>query len=355
MEAYIRGTGNISPQHSWDKDAFPAKAVMHEGHRLKCIEPDYKEFIQTIQMRRMSRTLKMGVAAAGKCLRDAGIEKPDAIIMGTGLGMIADTEKFLRAIIDNGETLLTPTSFIQSTHNTIGANIAVMLKCNKYNLTYVNDYNSFENALLDSLIRLAEDPSEKILLAGIDEMTDSYFRITENAGWWKKDIQSNLELFHDEGPGSVAGEGASFFLLSGEKHPQNYARFAGVKTFYKPSSIEETHTFITDFLNESGLETAQPDLIISGMNGDSENDAVYQVLKNNIYKDVPFATYKHLCGEYYTASSFAAWLGANMLRTQTWPEEIVIKGARITAPLKNILIHNQQKNTKHGLILLKAC
>ena len=168
MEAYIRGIGNISPQHSWDNSQLLSDIVSYDGNRLKCIEPDYKEYIKPIQMRRMSRTLKMGVSAAGKCLRDAGVEVPDAIIVGTGLGMIADTEKFLRSIIDNKETLLTPTSFIQSTHNTIGAHIAVMLKCNKYNLTYVNDFLSFENALLDTMIRLLEDPAEKILLACIE-------------------------------------------------------------------------------------------------------------------------------------------------------------------------------------------
>ncbi len=136
----------------------------------------------------MSRTLKMGVAAAGKCLRDAGVEVPDAIIAGTGLGMMQDTEKFLTSILDNDEKFLTPTSFIQSTHNTVGAHIAVMLKCNNYNLTYVNENLSFESALLDSMIRIEENPDEKILLSGIDELTDAYFTITENAGFWKKGV-----------------------------------------------------------------------------------------------------------------------------------------------------------------------
>ncbi|HSG67406.1 MAG TPA: beta-ketoacyl synthase chain length factor [Bacteroidales bacterium] len=355
MEAYIRGIGNISPQQSWDTEVFPAAVVEYEGNRLICLEPNYKEYIQPIQMRRMSRTLKMGVAAAGKCLHDAGVEMPDAIIVGTGLGMIADTEKFLRAIIDNGETLLTPTSFIQSTHNTIGAHIAVMLKCNKYNLTYVNDYLSFENALLDSLIRLLENPEEKVLLAGIDEMTDAYFNITQNAGWWKKDINRNLDLYEKEGRGSIAGEGASFFLLSGQPHPDNYARFAGVKTFYRPISMEESTNFIENFLHENKLAINDVDMVIGGMNGDEENDSVYLSSKERLFKNVPYARYKHLSGDYYTASSFAAWLGANILKKQAWPEGIFIKGNEPQLPIRNILIHNQHNNTKHGLILLKAC
>jgi 3-oxoacyl-(acyl-carrier-protein) synthase len=355
MEAYIRGIGNISPQHSWDNTLFPADIVRHEGNRLKCIEPDYKEFIQPMKMRRMGRMLKMGIAAASKCLHDAGVEVPDAIITGTGLGMFGDTEKFLRGIIDNSETLLTPTPFIQSTHNTVGAHIAVILKCNKYNLTYVNDYLSFESSLLDSMIRLEEDPAEKILLAGIDEMTDTYFIITQNAGWWKNDIDSNLSLLDHKNSGSIAGEGASFFVVTKEKHPDNYARFAGVKTFYKPISEEETDLFILDFLAENGLCPEDMDMVMSGLNGNPESDKEYYRVQNGLFKNKPFAYYKHLCGEYYTASSFASWLGAKILKEQDWPKEIFLNNIEPTKPIKNILIYNQHDNTNHGLILLTAC
>lgn len=355
MEAYIRGIGNISPQQSWDASPFPFDMISYEGNRLKCIEPDYKEFIKPMQMRRMSRTLKMGVSAAGKCLLDAKVEVPDAIIVGTGLGMIADTEKFLRSIIDNNESLLTPTSFIQSTHNTVGAHIAVMLKCNKYNLTYVNDYLSFENALLDTLVRLLEDPSEKILLAGIDEMTDTYYKITDNAGWWKKGIENNLKLFDHGGPGRIAGEGASFFMVSGEKHPNNYARFAGVKTFYKPKNNEEIDQFIFNFLRDNGLQTTDLGLVISGLNGDVDHDKNYLRLQNGLFSDIPIAAYKHLCGEYHTASSFAAWLGAKILKEQVCPDTIIRGTLSPGKAIDNILIYNQYNNTQHGLILLSAC
>ena len=355
MEAYIRGIGNISPQNSWDNAVFPGEMVLYEGNRLKCIEPDYKEFIKPIQMRRMSRTLKMGVSAAGRCLRDAGIEAPDAIIVGTGLGMMQDTEKFLNAILDNDEKFLTPTSFIQSTHNTVGAHIAVMLKCNKYNLTYVHENISFEEALLDSLMRIKEEPSEKILLAGIDELTDEYFTITDNAGFWKKDIEGNSELLKHSSSGSIAGEGAIFFVVSGEEHPGNYARFAGVDTFYKPLSDDETESFIREFISSRGLEFQDIDLLITGMNGDNEGDNVYRRIQEKMFSGTPTAYYKHLYGEYYTSSAFASWLGAMIIKIGSYPESIIINGLRPEGAVNNILIYNQTNNTNHALTLLSAC
>lgn len=355
MKAYIRGIGNISPQHSWGEPALSGEIVSYEGNRLKCIEPNYKEFINPVKMRRMSRILKMGVSAAGKCLQDAELENPDAIILGTGLGMLGDTEKFLNAILDNGEKFLTPTSFIQSTHNTVGAHIAVMLKCNNYNLTYVNDSLSFEGALLDSMMRISDNPNEKILLAGIDETTDAYFVITKNAGFWKDDISGNLSMLEYNTPGSIAGEGASFFVVSGEEHPDNYAKFSGVSSFYKPESDKELEDFIKGFLSEKGLEIKDIDLVITGKNGDSRWDGVYDRLEQGLFSESPLATYKHLCGEYYTSSAFASWLAAGILKTQHCPEGIMLQNQKAEKPFQNILIYNQLRNTNHGLILLSAC
>ena len=133
MNVYIRGTGNISPQDTFEQGKFPEEIRTFDTPYLYAVEPDYKSYIKPILLRRMSRMLKMGVVAANYALREANVEKPDAIITATGLGMLEDTEKFLGSMIDNGERLLNPTAFIQSTHNTVGAHIAVMLNCHTAN------------------------------------------------------------------------------------------------------------------------------------------------------------------------------------------------------------------------------
>lgn len=56
------------------------------------------------------------------------VGKVDAIITATGLGCLADTEKFMNALMDNREQMLNPTAFIQSTFNTVGAQLALLLK-----------------------------------------------------------------------------------------------------------------------------------------------------------------------------------------------------------------------------------
>lgn len=64
----------------------------------------------------------MSSVASKYALQEAGIENPDAIIVGTGMGCSQDSEKFLKNVIDNNEEFLTPTFFIQSTQYGFGTN-----------------------------------------------------------------------------------------------------------------------------------------------------------------------------------------------------------------------------------------
>lgn len=355
MEAYIRGIGNISPQQTFDNAAFLEEIREYHTARLQSVDPDYKQFIQPNQLRRMSRLLKMGVTAAGICLKDAGVEKPDAIITGTGLGMMEETEKFLNGILDNGEKLLNPTAFIQSTHNTVGASIAVMLDCNNYNLTYVHGPLSLENALLDSLMWLEEEPSNKVLLGGVEEITQNHFTVTDSMGFWKKGEVSNLSLLNNKTPGTIAGEGASFFLLSRELSSQNYARISGLATRFNPGHKPQATSFIEEFLSSKKLNPTDIDLVILGLNSDPENDAIYDPVRNYFGGNTAQAWYKHLCGEHYLASSFALWLGAKIMKSGQVPEVTFLDESPKPAQLKNILICNHYKNLHHSLILLSSC
>jgi 3-oxoacyl-[acyl-carrier-protein] synthase II len=352
MEAFIRGIGCISPQKTYDNSVFLNTIKPLESPFARCEEPNYKEFIQPMQLRRMGRILKMGVTAAGICLKEAGVEVPDAIITGTGLGLVQDTEKFLTSILENDEKFLTPTSFIQSTHNTVGAHIAVMLKCNHYNFTYVHSSISFESALLDSLMQLVENPEKNILLGGLDEMTEMYFRITHKAGMWEKySTQSKISgtSVHEK---VITGEGATYFLLTRKQHPDNYARFADTFNFFKPSSIQAIEKQIQHFLERNRLMLEEIDLVIFGQQ-DQHGDSIFTDLRSGFFMDNSQGWYKHLCGEYYTSSAFAAWMGANIIKRQFVPNEVMLTKLP-NRPIKNILIYNHFRNIHHSMILLTA-
>lgn len=351
MEAYIKGMGIVSPQHTFDREDFLSEAAEYNTRSLRCIEPSYKDFLNPTLARRMGRIIKMSIAASSVCFKDSGVAIPDAIITGTALGCLEDTEKFLLAIIENDEQFLTPTSFVQSTHNTVSAQIALQLKCMNYNFTYVHRGFSFESSVLDGLMTIAEGNGKNILVGGHDEMTDKYFRVCDRVGYWKKEAVPTMELINSKTSGSIAGEGAAFFMLSAEKSESDYAKLRSVKMIYKPENQKEIEERIGEMLADKGLKPEDIDVVMYGINGDVRYDGIYNQLKDNYFKNSTAAYFKHLCGEYQTSGSFAMWAAAKILKAQAIPDALLI-GENKHKLIKNVLIYNSFMGTDHAAFLL---
>ncbi|WP_439556972.1 beta-ketoacyl synthase chain length factor, partial [Dyadobacter sp.] len=149
---YISAASTISHQPTLGNAGFSG-SINALATDSSLITPDFKSFIDAALLRRMSKILRMSVACAKDCLAQSHIEQPDAIIVGTGLGCLQDTEKFLSTSL-TVEGLLPPTSFIQSTHNTMAGQISLSISNHGYNMTHTQNTLSFEHALLDAMMLL---------------------------------------------------------------------------------------------------------------------------------------------------------------------------------------------------------
>lgn len=348
---YIRATAGISPQLSFEHLLEEPK--VYNGNRLACVEPDYSSLIDAKMIRRMSRIIKMGVASALECLKVAEIEMPGAIITGTAYGCLADTENFLSKMVTNKEELLTPTSFIQSTHNTVGAQIALLLKCHHYNNTFVHRGFSFESALFDAISLLKEQEANTALVGGVDELTDTSYKLLSRFGLFKRQINNSALLYADKTKGTLAGEGAAFFLLSEQPSGKDYAMLKGMTTIFRPQDADEVERHIRKFLSAQQVQMEDVDLILTGRNGNVGEDLIYDRLKKTIFKNMPCARFKHLCGEYPTASAFALWLAANSIRAGKIPD-CTMPTEKVRNP-GYVLIYNHYQNIHHSVYLLSAC
>jgi 3-oxoacyl-[acyl-carrier-protein] synthase II len=353
MKIYIRSAAAITAQKTFGDVPFLTDLVQHEGSRLHAIEPDYKEFVDPKQARRMSRIIKMGVASALQCLKEAQVTMPGAIITGTALGCQEDTISFLTRIIEMDEEMLPPTAFIQSTHNTVAAQIALTLKCHHYNNTFVHKGISFESALLDATMLLKEGDADNILVGGTEEMTDTAFKILTRLGLYKRGPLSNLDLIKTKSNGTIGSEGAVFCLLTDKASANNMAELVATKTFYRPKNINDIELNINKLLASTSTKIADIDLVITGKNGDLKNDSVYDNLNASIFANSSLANFKHLTGEFATASSFALWLAANIIKRGEVPAIIMENGIKNKSP-KKILIYNHYQNIYHSLMLVSA-
>jgi len=349
--AWINGIGIICAQDT-SGPGFLSEIKENTTDFLSVINPDYKQFINPIAGRRMSRLIKMGITSARMALLDAQCEMPDAIITGTGLGSVEDTEKLL-AEITADQNILNPTPFIQSTYNTISSQVAINLKCNNYNSTYVHRAFSFESALQDGLMQIEDGSAENILAGGIDEMTLIHLNIIRRLKHWKTEPVSNLALLEYNTPGALAGEGAAFFVAGSERNQNTYCAIRRVRTLYKPESIVACTDWINNTLQDAGILPGNIDLVILGYNGDREFDDIYNTVYSELFPGKPAAWFKHLSGEYYTAMGVALWLGANILKRQVIPAGVRFNDIAVSS-IRNIVIYNQYRNEGHSLILLSS-
>jgi 3-oxoacyl-[acyl-carrier-protein] synthase II len=355
MNAFIKSAAVISPQNTFGVTHLPGDIISYAGvYFLKCIEPVYKDYIDPMIARRMSRIVKMSLCSALKCMQDAKVEIPDAIITGTGLGCLEDTDKFLSSIFINEEKLLNPTPFIQSTHNTVASSIALAIKCHNYNSTYTHRGFSFESAIQDAMLQLEENPQAFILAGGFDELTVNSYNIAQRLALWKNHPVSNLNLKEYNSRGNLPGEGTAFFMLSGISETNDLAWLKAVDTFFKPVNHMDILDHFDQILLKNGLKSDDVDLIILGVNGNLKEDNIYYQLIKQRLKNHSVGYFKHLCGEYGTSASFALWLAAMILKNQMVPDYIMLNNKK-PEKLNNIIIYNHMHGINHVLYLITQC
>lgn len=351
MALYINGIGCISPQHTFDNTVFLPEVKEYATNRLACVDADYSKFFDAGSIRRMGRLMKYGTAAGLIALRDAAIETPGAISTGTALGLPEVSQKFLRSLIEVEETIVSPTTFIQSTHNTVSSNIALVCKCFSHNNTFSHKGFSFESALTDAQLLVLEN-MDNILVGAYDEVSDYKYAAMKKTNELRSEPCSNLDIYGEKNTGIIAGEGAAFFVLAKEKNANTYGTFVGNKTLYKPESSEELRNYILSFLEENNSSLGEVDIVISGISGAKDVDDTRIELNKSLFTTQTILAYKHLCGEYMTSSAFAFWLASKVMKTQQIPDAVILEN-RKRAP-KTILLYNSHKHN-HSLMLFRAC
>ena len=318
---------------------------MNASYR-KVIDPEYKQYLNPTASRRFGRLIKMSLVAAQKSIAMADGVMPEAIITGTGLGCLEDTEKFLAALIENNESMLSPTAFIQSTHNTISGQIAMMITCYYPNYTYSNRYFSFESSLLDGILMLQDNSCRHVLVNAADEVISATHAILTRMKLWDR---SECIAKNPAFPVTI-GEGAFSMMISSEKKKTSLAAVKAFSLLYllpEGTTIEEQ---FERFLKNASLNPSDIEVIILGMNGDEASDAYY-IPVQKLFTHSTQLVYKHLFGESFTASSFAYWLGAQIIRHKKIEASCIFSDKGHRAP-KHVLIYNQFRGKYHSFSLL---
>lgn len=143
---------------------------------------DIRKYVKPLEVRRMGKIMKSSLLSSLVALQRAGIEVPDSIITGTAYGCLENSERLMEQIKEEGEGMLKPTFFMQSTHNTIGSNIAIKTHCHGYNVTYTQESHSLEWAIRDAELLLRSGKVKNVLVGCHDESTPLFNTLLEKGG-----------------------------------------------------------------------------------------------------------------------------------------------------------------------------
>lgn len=337
---YVQAAEQISIQQPLSEQWMEEPLYYHDI-LVKAIDPSFKDYLSPGEVRRMGGLMKRALVTALKVLKDTGIEHPDAIITGTSIGSLDYTEKFLEAMVENGEETLSPTYFMQSTHNTVGATLGIYTKTHKYNTTYSHGGFSFDLALLDAWMQMQLGEISTALVGGHDEMVESYFKLLQKAGYVGVEGMD------------PCGEIAMSMMLNRRESSEDLCELAGISIF-QLSSEAMLKTSLDKMLDEAGMTMDDISAVMTGINGNSVNDEPYQKCFGLFSQDIPFLHYKHLFGENYTSSALGAYVAASCLKKGLLPSFLFDdpRQASSLAP-KAILLLNQMNGKEFSFILLK--
>lgn len=349
---YLQAVSQISLQEPLCEKWFNTPEVPVQPYN-EAREPDYQAFFAPMVARRMGKLLKRAVATALDLQKRTDMTNLDGIVMGTGLGCISNTERFMNDMLDNDEENMSPTFFMQSTHNTIASQIALFLKCHGYNNTYSQRGISFESALFDAFLQMKLGELHKVLVGGHDEMTPAYFEMLGKVGWWKTGEVSEAVLRNANTEGSLSGNCSVNMLLSDTHDAETLCEIKEVRLFAKRTFAELKNELLT-MLQQHGLTMNDVDAIVCGFSGSRSNDEVYHNFLQEIGFEKAVAWYKHLFGEGFSAAAFGLYVAAHILKNNILPAHLLYQNPP-AHDLNNVLVYHHFKNKEHSFILLSKC
>ena len=321
--------------------------IIYDVPFTRSIDPSFKEYVSPIEARRMGRIMKRALATSKEALKASGCNTVDAIMTGTGFGCIENTEFFLDALSNEGEQLLKPTYFMQSTHNTISSLVAIQTKNYNYNATYAHKGISFESALHDAWMQFHLGKIGSALVGCHDEMTETFYRIMKKGGVMGQD---------DERCGEVAisvvlsSDGSSLRQAQG---PQPLCRLTGLKMLHLPT-MNNLMDAVTTMLQSADRSLADVDYILTGISGNHENDKAFLAETRTLFGDKPLLKYKHLFGENFTASGLGFYVAAQCLNAGRVPSHLFVNASEASDKQPTcILLFNRSDGKDFTLTLLE--
>ena len=302
-----------------------------------------KEEIAAGRRRRLERIQLMTLVAAKRSCRSLSPESlggdRTCVAMGTGLGASVATAAFVEPVVADENAAPSPQKFTNAVHNALASQVAMELAARGLNSTVTHREISFEAALWHGSQEIATGNADCALVGGADELTPYLLSAGARWGWWDehtpplRPLSANLTRRQRAMP----GEGAVVFCLArkggdlpalAEVSCISFGRYA-VDDRAKIDADREA-LWIEGELASQGVSLSKIDMVLSGANGlpslDDMYVAVMAALERRAGRRIRHGCYKHLCGEYHSASAFGMAMAVGLVSQSVAPEALLSSG-----------------------------
>ena len=144
------------------------------------------------------------------------------------------------------------------------------------------------------------------LVGGHDEMVESYYELLRKTGYVGVD-------------GMVpCGECAMSMMLNIQASPDNLCELAGVSVF-RSKSVQNIRRQLEVLLEKADVKSEVIQTVMTGVNGNPENDRLYQPVLEKFFPQAEHLQYKQLFGENYTVSALGLYAAAHLMEKQCIP------------------------------------
>lgn len=365
MPIYLCGAAQISAQQPLTDAWLTAPEALPKSTLVRAIDPPFRSLLPAAESRRMGVALKRMAVVADSAMAEAGLGETDAIVVGTGMGCVESTEHFLDALCRQGERLLGPTHFMQSTHNTPASLLARRLHCHGYNATFSHEQVSFDQALYDAFLLMRTARAVTVLCGGIEEVTPTFHILLRRMGYVGHAAQV------------ACSEAAAAFVLTTQADKVMQAAapraiLADMCMGHLPPTGDTAakapvvgHA-LDAMLGRHGLTVSDIDAVIVPNNGYAAYDALPGSLLAQHLPHVPQVAYKRLFGECFCASALGLYMAQRLIERGHIPTALVSGGMdhnmdcskdygqNSAVAARRLLLVNHSMATDFSLILLTS-
>ena len=81
IRVYIKAATQISMQQPLS-EAWMTAPVEHTEPYVRSLDPNFRDWLNPLESRRMGKILKRALVTAQKVMHDSGVQQPDAVITG---------------------------------------------------------------------------------------------------------------------------------------------------------------------------------------------------------------------------------------------------------------------------------